>query len=343
MPEPRQTGQFREVGASSPGFVRALTDSDLAGALDALARDTLARKQTHAGAAFKALLGSDPILYPVASTVRPRVTAMLRRHATELAKVRADPRRRFLNRQGIEAEEAGLRAVQEREFAALEAEVTQKLAQITDSLSAKLVTLRGKSVSLDDAAEASAMAARLRNLTPELALGELVEVFYQIGDGERPRGQAIALLPVLESAYRTPGSPWTGRDELRRLVSIGESLCDGGWEGAVIASRLERAQRLAGDINTFLFLARTDPTSTALNAHITGGADPELDQRFHGAPSRAHGEFALLPEQPAPLGPAVEQATDWRDAPTGAFRRVSVSPQQRAADEAARAVQVDQP
>src|SRR2546428_148705 len=139
MPRP-QTGFFREPGSSLPGFIPALREHDLAGQLDELAHHARVRESEHASKALQALSGTDPALYPISSTVRPRVTAMLRRHATEWARIRSSPERAFMNAAGIARNEEEIRTQFAEEFAALEAEVTQKLEEITAGLVAKLQT-----------------------------------------------------------------------------------------------------------------------------------------------------------------------------------------------------------
>jgi hypothetical protein len=327
MPRPT-TGSFVEPGSSSPSFVPPLRESRLAEALDQLARDARQREMANSDHALAALSGSDPILFPVASQVRPRVTAMLRRHETERARVQADPARQYMNDAGRLRQEQALRRQQEGELATLEAEVTTALEKITTALSEKLQTLRGNGVTDEEMNEVNALAARLHHLAPELGIGEVVEFLDQVGTGERSRGQLVALLPVLESAYRTPGSAWTGRDELRRLVAIGESLSDGGANASIVEARLERAQRLAGDVATFMYLARIDPTT--LNATVTGDGDPD----------RPHGAYALLPELEPPLTSTAPEDRD-DDAEPRPFRRVSVSAERRAQDAAAREAQAE--
>jgi hypothetical protein len=325
-----QTGQFVEPGSSSAAYVAPLTEHDVAGLLDQLARDARVRENQNAERALQALSGTDPALFPISSTARPRVLGLLRRHQTELARIRSSEERKYMNQVGIARQEAEVRQQHAEELAGLEAELTGKLEHITRSLDEKLQTLRGGGVTEEEMNQTHALADRLRHLTPELGLGEIIEFFDQVGVGERSRGQLVALLPILESAFRTPGTSWTGRDELRRLVAIGESLTDGGANASIIEARLERAHRLAGDMATFFYLARTDPTT--LNATVTGDADPD----------RPHGSYALLPEQLPPDGPALEDNHDWRDAEPKPFRRIAagtIGAEQRARDEAARAGQ----
>jgi hypothetical protein len=321
----REVGQFVEPGASAATYVRPLTESGLAEALDDLARKARARERTNAATALAALSGSDPLTYPISSTVRAKVVGVLRRHATELATVRADPRRRFLNREGIEAEETGLRAVHAKEFAALEAELTQKVETLRARLADRLDTLRGAGVTDDDWRNANEFADRLTRLGPELGLPELVAFLNQAGTEERSTGELKALLPLLEAAYRHPTSPWRSRDELRRICAIGESLTDGGATASIIEARLERAQKLAGDLAVFLILAR-EGSVNALEAHITGGED--------------HGRYALFPsDELPPDGPPPEDRQVWLEAAEAhPFRRISLSAQQRATDAEAHAL-----
>jgi hypothetical protein len=336
MPRP-QTGQFRQPGSSLPGYIPPLTTRDLAAQVDELAHHATVRRNDHAALALQALSGTDPVLYPVSSTARARVLGLLRKHAAETARQRADPRRRFFNRLGIEADDAGLRAVQQKELAALEAEVTSQLDEITAGLAAKLQALRSQDVTDDEMREAHMLADRLRRLTPEIGLGEIMEFFDQVGTGQRPRAELVALLPILESAYQTPGSPVAGQEQLRRLMAIGESLLDGGWQASVVETRLERAGRLRGEVATVFYLAKTDPTAAALTAHVTGD---QPDPAFYGGdPERRDGDYALLAEQLPPDGPAPEDREDWRDAEPKPFRRIAagtITAEQRAADEAAR-------
>jgi len=329
MPRPT-TGQFRQPGASQAGFISPLNTRDLGAQLDELAHNAQARRSEHAVRALQALNGTDPTLYPIASTVRPRVMAMLQRHAQQMAARRASPERAFLNPEGLKRFDQDVLEQHQKEFSDLEAKITAELETVMASLQAKLGTLRGNGVTDEEMNEVTALAGRLRLLSPEIGLGEIIEFFDQVGVGERSRAELIALLPVLESAYQTPGSPWSGRDELRRLMAIGESLSDGGWQASVLEARLERSQKLAAEIATFIYLAKTDPTSSVLNAHVTGGADPD----------RAHGDYALLPELLPPDGPAVELKEDWRTTEPKPFRRIAagtISSEQRAADQAARA------
>jgi hypothetical protein len=330
MPRPT-TGAFREPGSSLPNFVPPLTASSLAEALDQLARDARQRQSANADRALQALSGTDPVLFPVSSTVRARVTGLLRRQATEWARARAHPERRFMNEAGIARQEQEIRGQFAKEFAELESELTSKLEEITAGLAAKLDALTTSAVTEDDWRSANEFADRLTRLGPELGLRELVALVDQAGTEERSRGELKALLPILEAAYRHPTSPWRGRDEIRRVVAIGESLTDGGVNASILSARLERAQKLAGDLQVFMMIAK-DGNPAALEAHVTGDADPD----------RPHGSYSLFPEQPAPLGPALEDREDWRDTEPKPFRRVAagtISPEQRAADEAARAAQ----
>src|SRR5713226_8252887 len=105
MPRP-QTGQFREPGSSLSQFIPALTEQDLAGQLDQLARNARDRQSDNASRALEALSGTDPLLFPISSVVRPSMMAMLRRHETELARVQADPGRRYLNDEGLRRQDA---------------------------------------------------------------------------------------------------------------------------------------------------------------------------------------------------------------------------------------------
>jgi hypothetical protein len=333
MPHPR-TGSFTEPGSSLPGFVQPLGDGwTPADDLDDLARNVTARANDVAVRALEGLDGSDPILYPISSRVRPGVKAVLQAHDVKLGAFRASAERRDLNAAAVTRREQALAAERDQALAALETELSERLAAVTAALEGKLAALRGGHVSDADVDEAHAMADRLTRLTPARGIGELVEFFDQVGRQERSREQLVALIPILQSAFETPGTSWAGSRELARLVDMAKSLTDGGWPAAITAGRLERAQRLAGDLSTFMLLAKSGDRS-ALDVTVTTG--------WHPDDPREPKEFALFPDRLPPDGPAPEADDDAvYHAPVPPIRRGAISPEQKQRDELTRAAQGD--
>jgi hypothetical protein len=336
--------QIIAPGASTRGFTLAPQATDVAGDLAALRKFAADRKNAHGIRALEALDGTDPLLYGMMKAVRPRVTAILREHDAKLAAARGDAQRRFLNAAGIRAAEDALAAARDAALAKAGDEMSNQLSAIRLGLRERQVALTGHGFSDADEAAAHGLADRLTRLDPSYGLAELTTFIGQVGRGERRREELVALLPILQSAYDHEGTPWTQSGDLLDCITLAESVTDGGWQASVIAARIERADRLATDLDAFLAAARdsvaveTEQSKKMRDLGLSAAAvlaRPGLDERDD------EGRYRLFPDDvPPPNGAAPETPAERRAPPTD-FRRITVSREQRGRDQQARDAQND--
>ncbi len=338
-------------GASTRGFTLAPLSIDLAGAIAQLRELAKNRKNANAQEAMRQLEGTDKVLWPLLKSARPRIMAILRRFDSELARGRKDPARRRLTEAAIAEDEAKLKGASAAELDELEGELISQVEKIQASLFGKYHGVAGSDVTDEEEAEANKMADRLRQLTPEFGLGELAEFMTQVAEGWRPRAELAGLLPILQSAYDHEGSAWTQNSDLLELIQIAAgdpggnyaegSLLDGVSDAAVLAARLERADRFANDLRSFFWLARNaEPVETQLSKKMRdlglAGFQGIGQMERPGLEERdAEGHYRLLPDDlEPPRGVEVEDALP--PPPPYSGRRLSVSPEQRESDQQAR-------
>lgn len=272
-----------------------------------------------------AIDAADSVLYPVQTRVRPTIANILKAHEARLAADRADPARAFLNTKGIRQREDQLTADLNAKLEEASNQFLGELDRLTMVLEGKRAALRNFDADGDGTAYALNFLATLEKSTPEHGLPEIMAVLHGVLDGAPP-AELAASLPLWKSLHDKPGTAWTGNAELFEVIRATESLMDGGPNAAILDKRLERAERLRGEIGLFLSAARDPYARMMLEARDTS--------------AKGGGRYALLPEWDPPTSGLDDTPLEERIANPQPFRRVNITPEKRTADDAARAAQV---
>lgn len=310
-------------GAATTGYTLGV-EQDVASQLDQLRTALRDRKNANATKVLQALDGTDRTLYPIQARARPAIGKILKAHEARLAADRADPARAFLNAKGIRQREDQLTAELSAKLDEASQQILGELDRVITTLDGKRAALRNFDVANDETVYALNFLATLEKSTPQHGLPQIIAVLNGVLDGASP-AELAASLPLWRSLHDRPGTAWTGNAELLEVIRATESLMDGGANATTIDARLERAEQLRGEISLFLAAARDPDARRMLEAR---------DNSMAG-----NGRYALLPEWDPPTG--VDDGTTIADriANPQPFRRVQITAERRAADDAARATQ----
>src|SRR2546429_248153 len=315
MPNPAATGEHHLVAPNAAVEGYTLGADARADEMIAEIREwAVDRKNNHAEKALAALAGTDPILYPIASQVRPRVAAAWKDYETKLAALRASPDRRYVTREGIEVQERALATARDAQLDAAGQALLGELDGSVKLLYAKRDGLLRFEVTREDTHAALDLRHKLDKMTPQHGVAELASWL----NGASAEAVAEAL-PLLRSLYDQAGT-YRSNGSLLELIRLAEQTLDGGWERSVVDARLERAARVREELHTFLYLAKQG--SATLNA-----VDADTQ------------EFALFPNRLPPDGPAPEDRKPGLDLNPKPFKRITVSAAQRQRDELLRGAQ----
>lgn len=312
-------------GVSKTGLYTFGSEQDITAQIEHLRVAVLDYHSANASKVEDALQGTDRTLYPIQKPVRPAVTKLVKEYQARLAADRADPARADLNKGGIQKREDRLAAELKAKLDEAEQQAFGHLDKLTTVLEGKLAALRNPTVDNDSTVFALNFLASLEKSTPQHGLPEIIKVLNGVLDDGAAPAELAASLPLWRSLYDRPGTAWTGNAELFEVIRATESLMDGDPNAAILDKRLERAQELRGEIKLFLDVARDPYSRMMLEARDTS--------------AKGGGRYALLPEWDPPTGGLDDMPLEERIANPQPFRRVSITAEKRAADDATRAAQ----
>lgn len=281
MSEVITTPDQLEGGSASVRLDAAPMPADLDGAVEA-------HEAYHDGLALKELDGSDRMLHPIRTSVRPSVEPVLAEFDAQLASVKNQVRApgmtademRDLTGQGRLSAAGSETSPDHQEWLALQAHIAQRgtltghgfakaKADIAAKRKAALDDAFGKVRVRLDEAEASVRRQQAetrpkpKDEDVQAAIGLMVQLGMTnpahgspilaefVADAARAMDapRAAAALPMLKSLYETEG-PWRGSPELLGLIGKAERVSR-TWQGTVTAARLERIKRTRHDLNQY--------------------------------------------------------------------------------------------
>ena len=271
-----------------------------------------AYEQDQNAIASKELEGSDPVLYPIRSKVRPSVEPLLGAFDAQLADVENRHRRpgptgdeqNELNHGRLRGADSDVHSYH-KEWLALQAAIAQRgtmtahgyeqakrdiaanrKAAVTAALEdvrkdldvADAVTRAQRDdtrlkPTAEDVETAVDLMLRLERTTPKHGTAILAE---WIADAAKAKdaAKAAAVLPMLKSLHDGEG-PWRGSPELRSLVERVERLTR-TWQGTVFAARLERIAQTRYDLDEYAKVMLGAPADRGLAEFIDGDGNPRL-------------------------------------------------------------------